>query len=65
MSYTWDLGDGITSFAINPTHVYTQANSYTVTLTAENPYGQDVCSDVVTVYQVDYLIYLPAVMRNY
>ncbi|MBL7914833.1 MAG: PKD domain-containing protein [Bacteroidia bacterium] len=32
-SYLWDFGDGTTSTLQNPTHLYTVAGSYTVTLT--------------------------------
>ncbi|MEI6842328.1 MAG: PKD domain-containing protein, partial [Methanomicrobiales archaeon] len=34
--WTWSFGDGGSSIAQNPTHIYTQAGSYTVTLTARN-----------------------------
>jgi PKD repeat protein len=40
--YVWDFGDGTTSSAISPTHVYTAEGSYTVVLTATGPYGTDV-----------------------
>jgi gliding motility-associated-like protein len=46
-SYSWNFGDGNSSTAINPTHVYTNTTSstvtYTVSLTASNAFG---CSDV-------------------
>ncbi|HEX2608037.1 MAG TPA: PKD domain-containing protein, partial [Flavisolibacter sp.] len=32
-SYLWDFGDGATSTAVNPTHVYPIQGTYTVTLT--------------------------------
>ncbi len=41
-SYLWQFGDGATSTAISPTHVYTQTGIYTVTLWAANPYSSDV-----------------------
>ncbi|MDG2084966.1 MAG: PKD domain-containing protein, partial [Planctomycetota bacterium] len=48
---TWDFGDGATSSALNPTHTYTEAGTYTVTLTASGPGGEDteVCSACITV----------------
>ncbi|MFO7539789.1 MAG: PKD domain-containing protein [Chloroflexota bacterium] len=39
VSYAWDFGDGHSSQAVAPTHVYTEAGMYTVTLTAANPFG--------------------------
>jgi PKD repeat protein len=33
-SYLWDLGDGSTSTAVNPSHVYSAAGTYTVKLRA-------------------------------
>ena len=49
--YSWDFGDGNTSTASNPSHVYTVAGSYTVTLTATGPGGSDtaVCGGCVVV----------------
>lgn len=40
-NYLWDFGDGHTSTAATPTHVYTQGGTYTVSLTASNPYASD------------------------
>ncbi|MEZ4953195.1 MAG: PKD domain-containing protein [Saprospiraceae bacterium] len=31
-SYLWDFGDGATSTAVNPSHVYSSAGAYTVKL---------------------------------
>lgn len=47
-SWSWDFGDGGTSTLQNPSHVYTVAGTYTVTLTATNAYGSD--SEVKTGY---------------
>lgn len=38
-SYEWDFGDGTTSMDESPTHVYTTADTYTVSLTATNDAG--------------------------
>lgn len=40
-SWAWTFGDGGTSTAQNPSHTYTAAGTYTVTLTASNAYGSD------------------------
>ncbi|MBK6837125.1 MAG: PKD domain-containing protein [Bacteroidetes bacterium] len=42
-TYLWDFGDGTTSTQANPTHVYNQSGSFTVTLIATNTFG---CQDV-------------------
>lgn len=47
-SWSWDFGDGGTSTAQNPSHTYTVAGTYTVTLTATNAYGSD--SEIKTGY---------------
>ena len=41
ISFSWDFGDGGTSPAQNPTHVYTSPGSYTVALTVANVFGSD------------------------
>ena len=41
-SYDWDFGDGATSTEENPTHTYTNAGVYTVTLTADGVGSQSV-----------------------
>lgn len=40
-SWNWDFGDGGSSTAQNPSYVYNNAGTYTVTLTATNAYGSD------------------------
>lgn len=44
-TYAWSFGDGSTSSAENPTHSYSAAGNYTVTLTTT---GQGNCSGTVT-----------------
>ncbi len=39
VSYLWDFGDGTTSNAPNPTHLYTKAGSYNVKLTITDDKG--------------------------
>lgn len=43
-SYLWDFGDGNSSTEVNPTHTYSAAGLYMVTLTANNL----VCEDDIT-----------------
>jgi PKD repeat protein len=45
-SWSWNFGDGGTSFAQNPTHVYNAPGTYTIQLTAN---GQSFASRVVSV----------------
>jgi PKD repeat protein len=40
-SWSWNFGDGGTSTAQNPDHVYTSAGTYTVALSVTNAYGSD------------------------
>ncbi len=40
-SWSWTFGDGGTSTAQNPSHAYTTAGTYSVTLTATNAYGSN------------------------
>ncbi|MGB9724011.1 MAG: S8 family serine peptidase [Chloroflexia bacterium] len=49
-SYLWSFGDGITSTLENPTHLYTEAGTYTVLLTATNDAGSDTYSAPFVVY---------------
>jgi PKD repeat protein len=39
--WSWNFGDGGTSTAQNPSHTYTLAGTYTVSLVASNGFGQD------------------------
>jgi PKD repeat protein len=48
-SWAWTFGDGGTSTAQNPSHTYTVAGTYTVSLTATNDVGSD------TVTKTDYI----------
>ena len=49
-AWVWSFGDGSTSSIQNPTHTYTTAGTYTVTLTATNSAGSN------TVSQTGYII---------
>jgi len=51
-SFIWDFGDGDTSNAASPSHVYDTAGVYTVTLTA---IGSASCGNSDTVVKVNYI----------
>ena len=40
-SYLWDFGDGSSSISTNPTHTYSSYGSFTVSLIASGPLGND------------------------
>ena len=58
-SYSWDLGNGVTSVAVNPSTSYTLPGTYTVTLTVSNAGG----SNTKTV--VNYITVLPLPNPNF
>jgi PKD repeat protein len=51
MIWQWDFGDGATSTDQNPSHMYLQRGTYTVTLTVKNAYGTSTAikKDYITV----------------
>ncbi|NNF01391.1 MAG: PKD domain-containing protein, partial [Bacteroidia bacterium] len=50
LQYSWDFGDGNTSTAFAPAHLYTGVGTYTITLTATNSIGcTDTYSRTITV----------------
>jgi PKD repeat protein len=51
LGYFWRFGDGITSTLSDPTHVYTSAGTYTITLFAESACGVvDIFSDTIEIF---------------
>ena len=48
-SYTWDFGDGGTSFATSPTYTYTKGGNYTVKLTATGSRDQNSVSKAINI----------------
>ena len=64
-SSQWAFGDGGTSTAMNPTHVYTQPGVYSVTLTVNGPAGDDAVTNTAYI-QVDattYRMFAPVIVR--
>jgi uncharacterized membrane protein len=48
-AWNWNFGDGNTSTLQNPTHTYSTAGNYTVTLTASNAAGSSTVSGIIHV----------------
>jgi PKD repeat protein len=48
-SWRWEFGDGDTSTQQNPTHTYSAAGTYFVTLTVRNPVGESTITKSVTI----------------
>lgn len=48
-SWSWNFGDGATSALQNPSHAYSTAGTFTVTLTASNKVGSTTASRTVSV----------------
>jgi len=48
-SWSWNFGDGTTSTSQNPTHVYTAAGTYTVTMSATNAVGTSLAPATTTI----------------
>ncbi len=51
-TYAWNFGDNGTSTDANPTHVYTQSGTYSVTMVATSTCGTDTATSDVTVIVV-------------
>ena len=61
----WTFGDGITSTLQHPTHIYTTAGVYTVSLTIRGAVGEDTKTrtEFINVRR-DYTVFLPLVLRE-
>lgn len=59
LSYLWDFGDGSTSTTTSPSHVFSAAGTYTVTLTATNSLGSSTYTALILVYASSGLVLPP------
>lgn len=48
-NYTWDFGDTNSSIETNPSHTFSEAGSYTVSLTATGPCGSETFSQTIMI----------------
>jgi len=55
-SWAWNFGDGNTSAAQNPIHIYGEAGVYTVTLVSSNGFGSDTFMFDITVNSLNPII---------
>lgn len=51
VGYVWEFGDGMTSLASNPTHVYGAVGTYNVRLTITNSVGNHFVTGTVTIIE--------------
>ncbi|MFM2285600.1 MAG: hypothetical protein RLZZ543_1097 [Bacteroidota bacterium] len=54
--FYWDFGDGTSSTLANPTHIYDEAGTYTLSLTVQNIVG---CTDTVTTSYPNFITIRP------
>jgi PKD repeat protein len=52
-SFSWDFGDGNSGSGVTPTHIYSAARTYTVTLTVRNDLGQTAAVSKTVTVSVD------------
>ncbi|MBD3285141.1 PKD domain-containing protein [candidate division WOR-3 bacterium] len=63
--WAWNFGDGGTSTEQNPTHTYTSAGSFEVTLTATNGDGSDTATDTVVLASLPSEYFILPAMADY
>jgi photosystem II stability/assembly factor-like uncharacterized protein len=52
--FSWDFGDGTTSSSANPTHAYSSAGNYNVTLNVSNSGGSNKTSQTITITNAEW-----------
>lgn len=60
-SWSWDFGDGSTSISKNPTHTYSKAGTYTVSLTVSSNTGSNTITktNFITVTDINGILFNP------
>lgn len=64
MNYTWSFGDGNVSHGENPTHIFTEPNTYTVTLTVKDNNGST-AADTILIMAMEPRNKIPTVAITY
>ena len=59
-SWSWDFGDGNTSDQADPVHQYTTSDTYTITLTVSNGFGESTTMTDIEVIVLDPDVTIPA-----
>lgn len=62
LTYTWNFGDGSTSSAVNPSHLYTSPNVYTVGLTIHAAVG---CTDTLKLVKNNFIEMYPSPVSKF
>ena len=62
--WEWDFGDGLPLYEQSPTHTYTSAGTYAVTLRVENDQGFGTLTRTITVEQRPFVFIMPTLMRG-
>lgn len=61
LTYSWNFGDSETSTSASPSHVYTEAGEYTVTLDIITENGCESSTEMNVTVHPDFVVYAPSV----
>ena len=67
ITYTWTFGDGapaVTTSGNTISHTFGTIDTYAVSVTAVNPYGQSIYSQTISVVPEAYMVYMPLVIKR-
>jgi PKD repeat protein len=64
IDFQWNFGDNLTGTGDTVTHTYTDADTYTVELSASNACGDELVSKDITILQRIWKVFYPLVGNN-